>query len=140
MIVSHTWEITMSKSQPELRWHLSRGDEPSRLITERELQLLAELGQLKETDLLWKPGLKGWQSADAIPGVLVPPALPKESISRLAQAPAGTWRLDRPVEIFRAWTATTAKRLAIIFTDRCAKFAASCRMLFELFQGHAEGQ
>jgi hypothetical protein len=139
MIISHTWGITMSKSQSELRWHLSRGDEPSRLITECELQLLAELGQLKETDLLWKPGLKGWQPADAIPGVLIPPALPKEGVeptARLSRVPADSRRLDGALEIARAWTAKAAKHLSIFLRVRRPQFAASCRKLFELFQAH----
>jgi hypothetical protein len=63
----------MPKLQFELRWHLSRGSEPSCLLSEQELHLLAELGELRPTDLLWKPGLKDWMPADSIPGLLMPP-------------------------------------------------------------------
>jgi hypothetical protein len=57
-------------------WHLSRGNEKHGPISDRELLLLAELGQLRDDDLLWRPGFDGWRTANSLPGVLNPPPLP----------------------------------------------------------------
>ena len=57
-------------------WHLSRGNEKHGPISDRELLLLAELGQLRGDDLLWRPGFDGWRVASSFPGVLSPPPLP----------------------------------------------------------------
>jgi hypothetical protein len=57
-------------------WHLSRGNEKHGPISDRELLLLAELGQLRGDDLLWRPGFDGWRTANSLPGVLSPPPLP----------------------------------------------------------------
>jgi hypothetical protein len=54
-------------------WHLSRGNEKHGPISDRELRLLAELGQLRGDDLLWRPGFDGWKAANCLPGVLSPP-------------------------------------------------------------------
>jgi hypothetical protein len=113
----------MSKSRSELRWHLSRGDEPSCLITERELQQLAELGQLKETDLLWKPGLVGWQRADLIPGVLTPPLLPAQKMERIGRAlfAGATRHINSATAATLAWTKRVAGTLQVM-RARSAKF------------------
>jgi hypothetical protein len=122
--------VTMSKSQSKLQWHLSRGDEASRLITERELQLLIELGQLKDSDRLWKPGQIGWQRVDAIPGVLAPSALPQEKIksSTAARRIMGAILLAQE----------RAKWLRIVFQVGRARFVAFCRIQFELFNARAQ--
>jgi hypothetical protein len=126
---------TMSKSQSELRWHLSRGDEPSCLLTECELQHLTELGQLRDTDLLWKPGLHGWLRADAIPGILTPPALPEERVKPIAASSltAAKQLAVDAVGNTRSWTKhfLTALRL------RYAPLAASCRNQFEILDARA---
>lgn len=125
----------MSKSQSELRWHLSRGDEPSCLLTEQELQRLAELGQLRETDLLWKPGLHGWRRADAIPGVLTPPALPEEGVKPFARSllTAATRRLKAAGNNAHAWT----KRLLVALRISYRRLAASSRKKFEILDTYA---
>jgi hypothetical protein len=119
----------MSKSQAELRWHLSRGAERSRLITDRELQLLVGLGELKDSDLLWKPGQIGWRRADAIPGVLAPPALPEEEINSSTAASGQSAML-----LAHAWVT----RLGIVFQIRRARFVAFCRIQFERFNARAQ--
>ncbi len=121
----------MSKFLSELRWHLSRGDEPSCLITERELQQLAELGQLKETDLLWKPGLVGWRRADSIPGVLTPPSLPVRKAERLGRALfAGAMRhINRATASILAWT----KRLPRTLKVTRLRTARYCKAKFDSF-------
>jgi hypothetical protein len=57
-------------------WQLKRGQTLYRRISDRELLLLFELGHLKPGDLLWKPGLGGWKSAEALSGVLTTPQRP----------------------------------------------------------------
>ena len=124
----------MSKSRSELRWHLSRGDEPSCLITEQELHQLAELGQLKETDLLWKPGLIGWRRADAIPGILTPP-LPEESDEPITRASvaAAVRRMKGMAEFALVRTTHTFAAFQIL----CARSATFCKTKFEVLDTHA---
>jgi hypothetical protein len=74
-------------------WHLSRGNESHGPISDRELFLLAELGQLRSDDLLWRPGFDGWRTANSPPGVLSPPPLPSGA-SLIARA-AFRLRLDK---------------------------------------------
>jgi hypothetical protein len=57
-------------------WHLSRGNKTHGPITHRELLLLAELGQVRGDDLLWRAGFYGWRTANSLPGLLTPPPLP----------------------------------------------------------------
>ena len=47
-------------------WQLKRGQTVYKRISDRELLLLVELGHLKPGDLLRKPGLGGWKSAEAL--------------------------------------------------------------------------
>jgi hypothetical protein len=49
-------------------WQLKRGQTVYNRISNRELLLLVDLGHLKPGDLLWKPGLGGWKSAEALRG------------------------------------------------------------------------
>jgi hypothetical protein len=58
---------------PKPVWHLRRGDEQPCLLSNRELLLLAKLRYLRSTDLLWRPGLKCWKTANSIPGLLISP-------------------------------------------------------------------
>jgi len=119
----------MSKSRSELRWHLSRGDEPSCLITECELQQLVELGQLKETDLLWKPGLVGWRRADTIPGVLAPPVLPAQKAERIDRAlfAGAMQQINRATASTLAWTKRVPRTLQVTRV-RSVKF---CKTQFD---------
>ena len=57
-------------------WHLMRGQKMYSRISDRELLLLAELGHLRPGDLVWRPGLGGWRSAQSVSGTLTPPPLP----------------------------------------------------------------
>jgi hypothetical protein len=67
-------------------WHLSRGGEQPCLLSDRELLLLAELGHLRATDLLWRHGFDGWRTANSIPSLLIPPPLVVETKSDFAAA------------------------------------------------------
>jgi hypothetical protein len=66
-------------------WQLKRGQTLYRRISDRELLLLAEMGHLKPGDLLRKPGLGGWKSAEALSTVLTTPQ-PPSGRSLIAQA------------------------------------------------------
>lgn len=57
-------------------WHFMRGQKMYSRISDRELLLLAELGHLRPGDLVWRPGLGGWRSAQSVSGTLTPPPLP----------------------------------------------------------------
>ena len=66
-------------------WQLKRGQTVYKRISDRELLLLVELGHLKPSDLLRKPGLGGWKSAEALSGVITTPQRPS-GLSFIAQA------------------------------------------------------
>jgi hypothetical protein len=58
----------------EPAWQLKRGQTVYKRISDRELLLLVELGHLKPSDLLRKPGLGGWKSAEVLSGVITTPS------------------------------------------------------------------
>jgi GYF domain 2 len=58
----------MVRAEPEFAWHLKRGEKIYGPVSHRELRLLAELGQLRPDDLLWRPGLGSWKSASSVSG------------------------------------------------------------------------
>jgi hypothetical protein len=66
-------------------WQLKRGQTVYKRISDRELLLLVELGHLKPRDLLRKPGLGGWKSAEALRGLITTPQRPSGR-SFIAQA------------------------------------------------------
>ncbi|MGE3528127.1 MAG: DUF4339 domain-containing protein [Methyloceanibacter sp.] len=51
-------------------WYLSRGDKRYGPLGNRELLLLAERGELKQDDLLWRPGFSSWKQAREIGDLL----------------------------------------------------------------------
>ena len=53
-------------------WYLSRGDKRYGPLGNRELLLLAERGELKQDDLLWRPGFSSWKPAREIGDLLGP--------------------------------------------------------------------
>jgi hypothetical protein len=65
----------MVRVRPKV-WHLRRGEKLYGRVSDQELRLLVEIGQLKSDDLLWRSGFGGWKSAESVPGVLVPAQLP----------------------------------------------------------------
>ena len=69
----------------EPAWQLKRGQTVYKRISDRELLLLAELGHLKPSDLLRKPGLGGWKSAETLSGVITTPQRPS-GLSFIAKA------------------------------------------------------
>jgi hypothetical protein len=52
----------------ELGWYLARGGKEYGPLTDRELAMLSDGGNLKENDLLWKQGFEEWKPAtDVLP-------------------------------------------------------------------------
>jgi hypothetical protein len=66
-------------------WYLARGDKQYGPIGNRELLLLAERGELKQDDLLWRPGLSSWKPAREIGHLMGAGAASKD---RTGAAPA----------------------------------------------------
>jgi hypothetical protein len=58
----------MVRAESKFAWHLKRGEKIYGPVSHRELRLLAEIGQLRPDDLLWRPGLGSWKSASCVPG------------------------------------------------------------------------
>ena len=70
----------------EPAWQLKRVQSVYKSISDRELLLLAELGQLKPSDLLRKPGLmSSWKSAETLFDVITTPLRPS-GLSFIAKA------------------------------------------------------
>src|SRR5262245_8959684 len=66
-------------------WYLARGDKQYGPLGNRELLLLAERGELKQDDLLWRPGLSSWRPAREIGDLMGAAAARKD---RTGAAPA----------------------------------------------------
>src|SRR5262245_51952632 len=59
-------------------WYLARGDKQYGPLGNRELLLLAERGELKQDDLLWRPGLPSWKPAREIGNLMGAAAASKD--------------------------------------------------------------
>jgi hypothetical protein len=63
----------MSEQSPQLQsWYLARGGQQLGPYASNEILRLAETGQLRPDDLLWRPGLDGWKPVHTIPGFAAP--------------------------------------------------------------------
>lgn len=60
-------------------WYVSRDGEQEGPFSSEQIRLLAETGDLKASDLVWKAGMLQWSSASEVPGLLTPPPLPSKS-------------------------------------------------------------
>jgi hypothetical protein len=80
-------------------WYWSRKDEKPSSISGEELRLLAELGHLRPEDLLWRPGFESWRPANSVPGILLPPPIPK-SAGIIAKWSAPPWAPIRQLVSF----------------------------------------
>lgn len=70
----------MSEQSPQLQsWYLARGGEQLGPYAGEEFLRLAESGQLRADDLVWRPGFEGWKPVHAIAGLAA--ASPSESPS-----------------------------------------------------------
>src|SRR5262245_17725604 len=56
-------QSSTAAAQAAPAWYLARGDKQYGPLGNRELLLLAERGELKQDDLLWRPGLSSWKPA-----------------------------------------------------------------------------
>lgn len=60
-------------SRSATSWYLARGNERYGPLTDRELLLLAERGDLRSDDLLWRSGFNSWKSVHAASGSIATP-------------------------------------------------------------------
>jgi hypothetical protein len=58
------------------KWYLSSGGKQHGPISDLDLLQFAENGNLRQNDLLWKPGFEDWKTVSSIPGLLSPPRTP----------------------------------------------------------------
>jgi uncharacterized protein DUF4339 len=63
-------QLSAAAAQAASSWYLARGDKQYGPLGNRELLLLAERGELKQDDLLWRPGFSSWQPAREIGDLL----------------------------------------------------------------------
>src|SRR5262245_29407070 len=56
-------QSSAAAAQAAPAWYLEPGDKLYGPLGNRELLLLAERGELKQDDLLWRPGLSSWKPA-----------------------------------------------------------------------------
>jgi GYF domain 2 len=59
-------QLSAAAAQAASSWYLARGDKQYGPLGNRELLLLAQRGELKQGDLLWRPGLSSWKPAREI--------------------------------------------------------------------------
>src|SRR5262245_48204737 len=59
-------QLSAAATQAASSWYLARGDKRYGPLGNRELLLLAERGELKQDDLLWRPGFSSWKPAREI--------------------------------------------------------------------------
>jgi len=63
-------QLSAAAAQAASSWYLARGDKQYGPLGNRELLLLAERGELKQDDLLWRPGFSSWKPAREIGDLL----------------------------------------------------------------------
>lgn len=65
----------MSEQAPQLQsWYLARGGQQLGPYAGAEFLRLAESGQLRADDLVWRPGFEGWKPVHAIAGLAASPS------------------------------------------------------------------
>ena len=120
-------------------WHLWREKKTHGPITHRELLLLAELGQLRGEDLLWRTGFDGWRTANSLPGLLTPPPLSDTAsciaVARTQLRKFNHWLIaQRQGEIWllaKDWSKSTQLRVRDMYTHiRQAEGIFTARMQY----------
>ncbi|MGD9723815.1 MAG: DUF4339 domain-containing protein [Pirellulales bacterium] len=83
---------------PELQWYYARNDQPLGPVSAGELKQLAEAGELKPDDLLWREGMDEWTTAVNLRGLFGAAAGDKEGLaaSVVQPRPADTPFRTRP--------------------------------------------
>lgn len=56
-------------------WYVSRDGDREGPFSSEQIRLLAETGDLKSRDLVWRTGMEQWTPAQEVPGLLTPPPL-----------------------------------------------------------------
>ena len=69
-VVMQQHQLSAAAAQAASSWYLARGDKQYGPLGNRELLLLAERGELKQDDLLWRPGFSSWKPAREIGDLL----------------------------------------------------------------------
>ena len=54
---------------PDVQWYYARDDQPMGPVSASELKQLAEVGELKPDDLLWREGMDEWTTAINLRGL-----------------------------------------------------------------------
>ena len=85
-------QLSAAAAQAASSLYLARGDKQYGPLGNRELLLLAERGELKQDDLLWRPGLSSWKPAREIGNLIGAAAASKDRTgatpaSRLSPGP-----------------------------------------------------
>jgi hypothetical protein len=101
-VVMQQHQVSAAAAQAAPSWYLARGDKQYGPLGNRELLLLAERGELKQDDLLWRPGLSSWKPAREIGNLMGAAAASKDRTgatpaSRLSPvAPAAAAASEEP--------------------------------------------
>ncbi len=69
-------------------WFYSAGSEQKGPVEDAEFESLIASGVIRPETLVWQPGMPNWQSASAVRGDLLPPALPPSLDTPPAYLPA----------------------------------------------------
>src|SRR4029453_10954044 len=77
-VVMQQHQVSAAAAQAAPSWDLARGEKQYGPLGNRELLLLAERGELKQDDLLWRPGLSSWKPAREIGNLMGAAAASKD--------------------------------------------------------------
>jgi hypothetical protein len=81
----------------DVQWYYARNDEPFGPVSAAELKQLADAGQLKPDDLLWREGMDAWTTAINLRGLFgSDPPGDTGTVASSAVAPAGERAVARP--------------------------------------------
>src|SRR5262245_50334073 len=99
-------QVSATAAQAAPSWYLARGDKQYGPLGNRELLIFAERGELKQDDLLWRPGLSSWKPARELGDLMGaatarkdrPGAAPASRVSQRANAapPAAAAASEEP--------------------------------------------
>ena len=133
-VVMQQHQLSAAAAQAASSWYLARGDKQYGPLGNRELLLLAERGELKQDDLLWRPGFSSWKPAREIGDLLggAADAAGKNrtgaAVTRLSQsaaAPASAATGDEP--------APPKRSLKVRLLDELQKFFVIVAYLWLVF-------
>lgn len=126
------------------QWYVAIGQDRSGPLSDTELKTLATSGKLSDKDLVWKEGMKEWQPAGSIRGLLPqvqaptpPPPLPTPPGQRGYSKPKGTRATELSAASAVSALENVAGRLAKATNTDPFRLADISHMFAGVFKAHS---